>query len=264
MNKALIGFSGFVGSTLLKQAPFEALYRSTNIGEIEGNAFDTVICAGAPAQKWIANREPEADREKIDGLIAHLKTIQCKTFILISTVDVFKNPVEVDEDTPIDESGLHAYGLHRRLLEKFVESHFSRYLIVRLPGLVGPGLRKNVIFDFLNDNNLHSIDSRGVFQFYPMINLWYDIQAALDAGLSLVHLTAEPISVADVSAQGFGKPFEQAQANSPAVYDMRTRYAQLFGASGHYQYNRRETVQAVRAYAQSEPRTLKPAQGASS
>ncbi|HEY8038131.1 MAG TPA: hypothetical protein VIF37_21360 [Methylobacter sp.] len=264
MINALIGFSGFVGSTLLKQASFEALYRSTNIDEIEGKSFDTVVCAGAPAQKWIANREPEADREKIDGLIAHLKTIQCETFILISTVDVFKNSIEVDEDTPIDESGLHAYGLHRRMLEKFVESHFPRHLIVRLPGLVGPGLRKNVIFDFLNDNNLHSIDSRSVFQFYPMINLWYDVQTALDAGLSLLHLTAEPISVADVSGQGFGKPFDQAQANSPAVYDMRTRYAQIFGASGHYQYSRRETVQAIRAYAQSEPSTLKPEQGASS
>ncbi|MFZ2405143.1 MAG: hypothetical protein WAW41_08405 [Methylobacter sp.] len=264
MTNALIGFTGFVGSTLLKQAPFESLYRSTNIAEIEGKAFDTVVCAGAPAQKWIANREPEADREKIDGLIAHLKTIRCETFILISTVDVFKNPIGVDEDTPIDETGLHAYGLHRRLLEKFVESHFPRHLIVRLPGLVGPGLRKNVIFDFLNDNNLHAIDSRGIFQFYPMVNLWYDIQAALDAGLNLIHLTAEPISVADVSAQGFGKPFEQAQANSPAVYDMRTRYAHIFGVPGHHQYNRRETIQAVRAYAQSEPRTLKPAPGASS
>lgn len=264
MNNALIGFSGFVGSTLLKQAPFESLYRSTNIGEIEGKSFDTVVCAGAPAQKWIANREPEADLEKIDGLIAHLKTIRCETFILISTVDVFKDPVAVDEETPIDESGLHAYGLHRRLLEKFVESQFPRHLIVRLPGLVGPGLRKNVIYDFLNDNNLQAIDSRGVFQFYPMINLWYDIRIALDSGLSLVHLTAEPISVADVSGQGFGRAFEQAQENTPAVYDMRTRHAQIFGASGHYQYSRRETVQAVRAYAQSEPHTLKPASGAGS
>jgi hypothetical protein len=257
MTNALIGFSGFVGSTLLKQAPFESLYRSTNIGEINGKSFDNVVCAGAPAQKWIANREPEADREKINGLIEHLKTIRCETFILISTVDVFKSPLEVDEDTPVDESGLHAYGLHRRLLEKFVESHFPRHLIVRLPGLVGPGLRKNVIFDFLNDNNLHAIDSRGVFQFYPMVNLWYDIQIALESGLKLVHLTAEPISVADVSAQGFGKPFEQALANSPAVYDMRTRYGHIFGVSGRYQYNRRETIQAVRAYAQSEPHTLK-------
>jgi dTDP-4-dehydrorhamnose reductase len=263
MSNALIGFSGFVGSTLLKQAPFESLYRSTNIGEIEGRSFDTVVCAGAPAQKWIANREPEADREKIEGLIAHLKSMTCKTFVLISTVDVFKNPLGVDEDTSMDEEGLNAYGLHRRLLEKFVESHFSRHLIVRLPGLVGPGLRKNVIFDFLNDNNLSSIDSRGVFQFYPMVNLWHDIQIALDAGLKLLHLTAEPISVADVSTLGFGKPFDQVQANSPAVYDLRTRHAQIFGTSGHYQYNRRETIQAVQAYAQSEPHTLKVVQEAS-
>ena len=254
---ALIGYSGFVGSTLLKQGSFESLYRSTNIKEIEGKSFDTVVSAGAPAQKWIANQEPEADRHKIDSLIAHLKTIKCKTFILISTVDVFKSPREVDEDTPVDESELHAYGRHRRLLEKFVEGHFDNHLIVRLPGLVGPGLRKNVIFDFLNDNNLHAIDSRGVFQFYPMVNLWYDIQTALNAGLKLVHLTAEPISVADVSKQGFGKSFDHALANAPARYDMRTCHAQIFGAPGHYLYSAHETIQAIRAYAQSEPRTIK-------
>lgn len=257
MANALIGFSGFVGSTLLKQASFESLYRSTNISDIEGQSFDTVVCAGAPAQKWIANRESEADRQRIDGLIAHLETMKCKSFILISTVDVFKSPIGVDEDTTVDESGLHAYGLHRRLLEKFVKSHFPNHLIVRLPGLVGSGLRKNVIFDFLNNNNLQTIDSRGVFQFYPMANLWYDIQTALSAGLQLVHLTAEPISVADVSKQGFGKSFDNALVNSPATYDLRTCHAQVFGASGHYQYNARETIQAIRAYAQSEPRTIK-------
>ena len=170
-------------------------------------------------------------------------------------MDVFKTPISVDEDTPVDEEGLHAYGLHRRMLEKFVQSHFTNHLIVRLPGLVGPGLRKNVIFDFLNNNNLHTIDSRGVFQFYPMVNLWWDIQTALRAGLQLVHLTAEPISVAEVSLQGFGKPFDHLGANNtPARYDLRTRHADIFGVTGHYQYSQRETIQAVRAYAQSEPR----------
>ena len=262
MNSALIGYSGFVGTTLLKQSSFEHLYRSTNIGEIKGRYFDTVVCAGAPAQKWIANREPDADRQKIEALVARLESVTCKTFILISTVDVFKNPVGVDEATPVDEFALHSYGLHRRLLEKFVESHFANHLIVRLPGLIGPGLRKNVIFDILNDNNIHAIDTRGIFQFYPMVNLWYDIQIALDAGLKLLHLTAEPVSVAEVFRLGFGKPLEQAQPNSPAVYDMRTRYADIFGTSGHYQYSRRETIQAVRAFAQSEPRTFKVVQEA--
>ena len=257
MKNALIGYSGFVGGTLLKQASFDALYRSTNIADIDWGNFATVVCAGAPAQKWIANREPDADREKIEGLIAHLKTITCETFVLISTVDVFGVPLGVDEDTPVNTDGLHAYGLHRRQLEAFVQSHFPKHLIVRLPGLVGPGLRKNVIFDFLNDNNLQAIDSRGVFQFYPMTNLWYDIQIALAADIRLLHLTAEPVSVADIAALGFARTFDNAQLTPAATYDMRTRHAALFGGQAGYQYSARETIQAVRAYAQSEPRTIK-------
>lgn len=253
-TNALIGFSGYVGSTLLRQQAFGSLYRSTNIADVEGQAFDTVVCAGAPAQKWIANREPEADRQKIEALIAHLKTLRCKTFILISTVDVFASAIGVDEDSPVEEQGLHAYGLNRRLLERFVESHFPHHLIVRLPGLVGPGLRKNVIYDFLNDNNLAAIESRAVFQFYPMVNLWHDIQVALAAGLKLVHLTGQPVSVAEVASQGFGLPFANTLQNPPATYDMRTLHAALFGATGAYQYSARETMLAVRAYAQSEPR----------
>ncbi|MES2612706.1 MAG: NAD-dependent epimerase/dehydratase family protein [Pseudomonadota bacterium] len=253
MTKALLGSSGFVGSTLMRQAHFDAALRSHNAAEVGLREFDTVVCAAAPGQKWLANRHPDADRQSVDRLIAHLRTVQCKTFVLISTVDVFKHPVGVDEDTPVEEDGLHPYGLHRRLLEQFVAGHFENHLIVRLPGLVGPGLRKNVIFDLHNDNNLGGIDSRGVFQFYPMVNLWWDIQAAQGAGLKLVHLTAAPISVAAVAELGFGRPFDQPQANPPGNYDLRSRHAALFGASGAYQYTRRDTLQAVRAYAQSEP-----------
>ncbi len=257
MVDALIGYTGFVGTTLLKQRAFERRYRSTNINDIAGQEFNLVVCAGAPAQKWIANRDPEGDRKQIESLIKPLRTIRCGQFILISTIDVFKTPVEVDETTIVEEAGLQPYGLHRRMLEQFVEQQFPDHLIVRLPGLVGPGLRKNVIFDFLNDNNLHAIDSRGVFQFYPMVNLWYDLQTALQAGRKLVHLSAEPISVAEVAAQGFGRPFDQALASAPAAYDLRSRYATLFGGKEGYQYSRRETLLAIRAYAQSEPVTLK-------
>jgi len=253
MDNALIGFTGFVGTTLQKQATFNALFRSTNIDQIRGRPFDTVVCAGAPAQKWIANKEPEQDRNNIDQLIAHLGTVTCRQFILISTVDVFKDPVGVDEATPVDQTQLHAYGLNRRRLEEFVEKRFPQHLIVRLPGLVGTGLRKNVIYDFLHDNNLKAIESRGVFQFYPMANLWFDIQIAVTRGLKLVHLTAAPVSVAEISEAGFGKPFTNHTANTPGNYDMRTRHAEAFGGRGHYQYSVRETIQAVRAYAQSEP-----------
>src|SRR5882724_4148531 len=256
MADALIGYTGFVGSTLLRQRSFEHLYRSTNIREIAGERFDLVVCAGAPAQKWIANKDPEADRRNIDLLVEQLQTLKCQTFILISTVDVFLQPVEVDEKSAIDEPGLHPYGLHRRILEKSVAESFPNHLIVRLPGLVGPGLRKNIIFDFHNSNNVRAIDSRAVFQFYPTVNLWYDIQSALQEALRLIHLTAEPVSVADVASEGFGRRFEQLLPSPPARYDFRSIHAERLHRGKYYQYDRRDTIQAIRAYAQSEPATL--------
>jgi len=254
--RVLIGESGFVGTVLKKQAQFDLMYRSTNINLINYMEIDEALCCAAPAQKWIANRDPLADHQNIQSLIEHLKTVSCSLFILISTVDVFSDPSKVNEDTVVHENDISPYGLHRRELEKFVETHFQNHLIVRLPGLVGPGLRKNVIYDFLNNNNLHAIDSRGVFQFYPMVNLWYDIRIALRAGLKLVHLTAEPISVSEVAESCFGKVYKETLVHTPAKYDFQSKYASIFGGYGSYQYSKRETIQAIRAYVQSEPITI--------
>lgn len=258
MSSAVIGHSGFVGSTLLKQRSFDALYRSTNIDQIDGVSFDEIVCAAAPAQKWKANRFPEEDLQAIHGIIRHLEKVSCRHFILISTVDVFPVPVDVDEETPVDEHP-EAYGRNRRILEEFVADRFPDHRIVRLPGLVGPGLRKNVIFDFLNHNNVQSIDSRASFQFYPMVNLWPDIQTAIRNDLRLIHLTAEPVSVSEVADIGFGLQFENHVSDRPANYRFQSRYGAAFGTQGRYQYSKRDTLLAIRCYAQSEPATLQAA-----
>jgi dTDP-4-dehydrorhamnose reductase len=251
-HNALIGYSGFVGSTLLKQHHFNSLYRSTNIANIVNNSFDTVVCAGAPAVKWLANKNPEQDKQSIDSLISQLSTIKCDNFILISTVDVFSDSSEAVESTPVDTSDLHPYGLHRYQLEEFVKAHFPHYLIVRLPGLVGPGLKKNIIYDFLNDNNLDAIDNRGVFQFYPMVNLWSDIQVAIDNNCSIMHLTSEPMSVREIAQHGFNMECDNQLANAPATYDFRTEFAHLYDRSSVYQYSKKDVLLAIRSYAQSE------------
>ena len=251
-NNALLGSSGFVGSTLLAQTTFAGHFRSTNIQELSNNKWDLVVCAAAPGAKWIANQDPDADRTNIDTLIQHIDQTDCQRFVLISTVDVFADPIGVDEQSLVKEDGLHAYGLNRRALEKFVEGRFENHLIIRLPGLVGPGLRKNVIFDFQNNNNLEMIDSRSVFQFYPMNRLWRDIQVALDQNLALVHLTAEPVSVADIATRGFKLKFEQVLELEPVRYDFRSIHSELFGGRGGYQYNREDSLQAIQVYAHSD------------
>lgn len=247
---ALIGFSGFVGQSLLRQRSFDFLYRSTNIGDIRGRSFDLLVCSGAPAQKWIANREPERDAEVINGLIENLKLVSAKTFVLISTVDVFGARSIMDENTPVETDNLHAYGLNRYRLEEFVRSHFACVKIIRLPGLVGPGLRKNAIYDLKHGNNVAAIDSRGVFQFYPMVNLWADICRAISLDGDLFHFSSAPVSMEEVAREAFGLEFKQEVVTSPARYDMRSIFADRFGGTDGYLYSKREELIAIRAYSQ--------------
>ena len=87
-----------------------------------------------------------------------------------------------------------------------------------------------------------------------MVNLWADLQRLMRLGLNLVHLTAEPISVSVVSEEGFGQHFDNRVAEHPMSYDFQTAYAAQLGGTGRYTYSKRETLQAVRAYAQTEPK----------
>ena len=250
----LIGHTGFVGTTLKKQHRFDSFFRSSDIDSIANQDFDLLVCAGASAKKWLANQQPEEDRAKIGTLISALSSVRCRRFVMISTVDVFLDPSGVDESSSVETVGLHPYGLNRRELEEFAEQQFPSTFIVRLPGLVGPGLRKNIIYDIYHQNEISKVDSRGVFQFYPMVNLWADLQRVMALGLNLVHLTAEPISVSEVSEDGFGIVFENHVLDHPLSYDFQTACAAQMGGCGRYTYSKRETLQAVRSYAQTEPR----------
>jgi hypothetical protein len=233
MSDALIGHTGFVGGNLARQHKFEGLFNSKNIEAIAGRSFDLVVCSGAPAEKWKANAEPDHDLRNIERLVRALEQIEARRVVLISTVDVFLNPVDVDEDSPTPMTGLHAYGRNRRRLEEIVAARFDA-LVARLPALYGRGLKKNVVYDLLHDNDVHKIDSRGVFQFYNVDRLWGDLSIALDNDLALVHLPTEPVSVADVARGGFDIEFTNEVVPAPARYDVKTKHAALFGGTGTY------------------------------
>lgn len=148
--KYLVGYTGFVGSNISMSDEFDGLFNSKNITEAFGGNPDLLIYSGVPAQKFIANSEPEKDLEIINNAIENIKKINPKKIVLISTIDVYKNPVNVNEDTTIDTDNLHPYGLNRYKLELWVKENFDDYLIVRLPGLYGENIKKNFIYDLIN------------------------------------------------------------------------------------------------------------------
>lgn len=147
--RALVGYTGFVGSNICEKGTFDRVFNSKNIGEAYGLEPELLVYAGLRAEKYLANHAPEKDMELIFQAEENIRRIGPKKLVLISTVDVFKDPKNADENTPIDTEGLHAYGLNRYRLERWVRENCPDALIVRLPGLFGKNIKKNFIYDYL-------------------------------------------------------------------------------------------------------------------
>jgi hypothetical protein len=146
----LVGHTGFVGSNLAESHVFDLCFNSKNISEAFGLNPDVLVYSGVRAEKFLANKEPEKDFEIIQDAIENIKRINPKQIILISTVDVYPNPIAVDENSEIDLDVVQPYGKNRLFLENWVASNFDDYLIVRLPGLFGKNIKKNFIFDLIS------------------------------------------------------------------------------------------------------------------
>jgi hypothetical protein len=149
---ALVGYTGFVGSNIYDVAgnEIDAAYNSKNIEEAYGINPDLLIYAGLRAEKYLANNAPNNDMELIIQAEDNITKINPKKLVLISTIDVFKNPRNVDETSEIETEELQAYGYNRYQFELWVREHYPAALIIRLPGLFGKNIKKNFIYDFIN------------------------------------------------------------------------------------------------------------------
>lgn len=251
-RRALVGWTGFVGGALGPQVRPVARFRSTDIDRLPQADVHEVICAGAPAEKWRANADPEADWAGISRLVEALDASSASSCVLVSTVDVYADSCGADELSPADTSQEQAYGRHRALLEEFVTRRFDDVLIVRLPGMFGPGLKKNLVFDLIHQPEARFAHEASTFQFYDVRDLWGHVLLARDAGLSVVNLATEPVSSADVAGACFGVDYRC--DDRPRVgYDLRTRHAaQLAGREGPYLRTADEVLAAIRAWGARE------------
>lgn len=89
------------------------------------------------------------------------------------------------------------------------------------------------------------------YQYYPIDRLWQDIGIALDAGLSHLHLAAEPLTAAAIHARLIGRAMPETPARLHRE-DMRTRHAGLWGAEGPYQFSAAATLDQLAAFYASE------------
>ena len=283
--RSLVGYTGFVGSNLNLNGEFQGLYNSKNIGEAFETCPDILVYSGVPRQKFIANKYPERDFEIVKNAFENIKKINPKKVVLISSVDVYKEPNGKDEDRIMETRGLRRYGKDRLWLENKVRDSFDS-LVIRLPGLYGKGLKKNFLYDYINyipalltDGKIRELlekrpdlkeyyidigdgfwrvktdidrdrlkeifktvgfsalnftDSRGLFQYYNLNRLNGDIQLALDNNIKVLNLAVEPVTISQIYRRLTGEEFVNRITDKPPVYDLRTKYSNLFGGKDGY------------------------------
>jgi len=252
LNRCLIGSTGLVGSNLSSQLEFAEKYHSQNIESIRGKEFSEVICAGLSGWKWKVNLDPEADRARIQKLQECLAEVKTSRFVLISTIDVYGEPASgLDEDYDPSRDTTHAYGRHRQAMETWAKRQFKTCRIVRLPGIYGDNLKKNLIYDLIHSHCLEQIDPDAVFQWYSLERLARDLEICERNDLKVANLFPEPLSTRDLIAKFFAdryaidpkthrvyavgsRPVSVAGPVTSIRYDLRTKYGALFGEEGHY------------------------------
>lgn len=107
-------------------------------------------------------------------------------------------------------------------------------------------------FEHLGFSALDFTDSRSVFQFYDLSDLWADIQIAMGAGLTVWHPATEPVSAGELYHYLSGKEFLNELKNEPAYYDYRTRYADVFGGKDGYIYDKMRVLEKIKTFVERE------------
>ncbi len=151
----VLGSAGFVGSAVVAEAQARGL-RVLGIDRDNyraGVSARWVINANGNSKKFLAREQPAQEFDlSVRSVMQSLHDFRCERYCFLSTIDVYDNvrdPAANAESAVIRRDLLSAYGLHKLLAEDLVRHYAPAWLILRMGGFVGPGLRKNSIYDLL-------------------------------------------------------------------------------------------------------------------
>lgn len=98
-------------------------------------------------------------------------------------------------------------------------------------------------------------DSRSTYQFYNLVNLWKDINIAINTGIELWHPAVEPVSAGELYKYLTGDTFVNEIMKTPANYDYKTVHYDTFGGSNGYILDKLSVMKDIKEFVVSE--TLK-------
>lgn len=241
---ALIGSTGFVGGHLQRKFDFLHKFNRSNISDIQHLNTDFLVCAGLPAEKWRANSDPETDWSNMADLAEKISSVKASRAVLISTIDVYQPAIDVTEIDKPNYNGVDAYGRNRAWFEMFFLANFEEANIIRLPGLFAQDLRKNLIFDLINNRKeqLMSVNPRSRYQFFNLEQLGNILDFSIESDIKILNVATEPVyanEIAEIFEQEFfGETL-------PVSYNMKTNFSAQFGGSNDYLFSKANIINDI-------------------
>ncbi len=228
--KLIIGNTGLVGKTICETIKFDHYFNTSNI-----NTFNTIAKDGdelflscLPATKWMVNKNIVEDVQNIFKIISLISGITYSKVTLISTIDVYgDSPFKSNESYSININKLN-YGSNRYLFEllvcEFVKTNNLK--IFRLPALFNKHIKKNILFDLINQNNVELINSNSEFQWYNLNNLSKDIEeySSKYPNEIVFNLFPEPINTEDIVKLFPNLINKVRPLEHKIIYDFTTQY----------------------------------------
>lgn len=155
----VLGGNGFVGSAvcsmLASRGESFVIIGRDNYQELVGARCDVFVNCDGNARRFWANENPANDFEaSVNSTMRSLVDFKYDLYVFLSSVDVYvdpSDPARNAEDVEIDHEELEPYGFHKWISEELVRRYAQSWIILRLGNMVGPGLKKNPVYDALND-----------------------------------------------------------------------------------------------------------------
>jgi hypothetical protein len=175
------------------------------------------------------NKDTQTDIETVVDIIKSIGNVTYKNIYLISTIDVYENsPIGSDEEfDPVFKN--FSYGSNRYLFEKMVVKHliYENVKIFRLPALFSKNIKKNILYDLLNNNNVHMINKNSSFQWYNLNDLVNDINLYEEKYPNdiIINLFTEPLDSEEIINLFPEHKEKVGYLDNRINYDFKTKYS---------------------------------------
>jgi nucleoside-diphosphate-sugar epimerase len=168
----VLGGKGFVGSAFVRRCRAEGISCLVadldNYENLRGENCGLLVNADGNSKKYLAREKPRDDfRLSVESVLASLRDFRYRRYVYISSVDVYprhSRPEESREEAAGEGIPASHYGLHKYLGELLVRHYASRWLIIRMGGVLGEGLKKNPVYDLIHGRPLR-VDERSRYQY---------------------------------------------------------------------------------------------------